>query len=54
MNHWSWVKFCIQIYHKYAYKFYMKHFYNLTITNMGMVHNAEVMSDKLNVVRICT
>jgi hypothetical protein len=44
------VKFCMEIYHKYAYKFYMKHFINtLKITNMVMVQNCEVICDKFNV-----
>jgi len=40
--------------HYHTYKFGMKHFYMLKITNVATVRHFEVLSDKFNVVDICT
>jgi hypothetical protein len=42
-----------EVYHKYSYKLCMNILYKPTITTMATVTNFEVMSDKVNVDRIC-
>ena len=39
---------------KYAYKLFTKHLCVLTVTNLKMVHNFGVRSDRFNVMGFCT
>jgi hypothetical protein len=39
---------------KYAYKLLMKQICMLSVTNLKMVHNFSVRSDKFNVMGFCT